>query len=163
MRRAVIATLLLPVAVTACAVTGGTGPADQAPAPPGRSVAPTGGATGGPPPLPDPSPPEPPSLTPTTPLPGSRDRAARWTLAGRSGDGRMLLLDVTVGGPPCDAVTGIDVEESTGVVTITVYAGATAAATSCSRGIPAVVGTVRVPVRLAAPLAERTLADGGRG
>ena len=157
MRRAFLATLLLPVAVTACAVTGGSG--DGTPAPPRHSVAPTGGATGGPPPLPGPSPPDLPSLTPTTPVPGSRDRKARWTLAGRSPDDRVLLLDVTVGGPPCDAVTGVDVEESAGAVTITVYAGATAAA-FCTRGVPAVIGTVRVQVRLAAPLASRALTEG---
>jgi hypothetical protein len=88
-----------------------------------------------------------------------RARAARWTLAGSADGGGALLLDVAVGGPPCDAVTAVDVMETAERVTVSVYAGATASA-SCGPGVPAMVGTVRVPAHLSGPLGARTLVDG---
>jgi len=36
----------------------------------------------------------------------------RWTLAGGADGGGTLLLDVAVGGPPCDTVTAVDVMET---------------------------------------------------
>jgi hypothetical protein len=119
----------------------------------------TGAASGGPPPLPEVSTPAPPSLVPVAPVPGTRARAVRWTLAGSADGGGTLLLDVPVGGPPCDAVTAVDVMETADRVTVSVYAGATASA-SCGTGLPAMVGTVRVPAHLNRPLGSRTLVDG---
>ena len=122
----------------------------------------TGAASGGPPPLPEVSTPAPPSLVPVAPVPGTRARAVRWTLAGSADGGGTLLLDVAVGGPPCDAVTAVDVMETALRVTVSVYAGAATSATSasCGPGVPAMVGTVRVPARLSGPLGPRTLVDG---
>ncbi|HEU4424521.1 MAG TPA: hypothetical protein VFR67_18490 [Pilimelia sp.] len=163
MRKLVMtAALALAVAAAGCAADGAGQPG------PGGSVPPTGvpgpvpptGATEGPPPLPDVSPPATPSPALGTPVPGSRDRTARWTLAGQAEGGRVLLLDVTAGGPQCDAVTGIDVVENPRSVKITVYAGATGSA-PCPGGVPAVVGTIRVPVRLAAPVGGRAVLGGG--
>ena len=119
----------------------------------------TGAASGGPPPLPEVSAPAPPSLVPVAPVPGARARAVRWTLAGSADGGGTLLLDVAVGGPPCDAVTAVDVMETAQRVTVSVYAGVTASA-SCGPGVPAMVGTVRVPAHLNRPLGSRTLVDG---
>src|SRR5262249_19780283 len=113
----------------------------------------------GPPPLPEASPPATPSLVPVAPVPGTRARAVRWTLAGSADGGGTLLLDVAVGGPPCDAVTAVDVMETARRVTVSVYAGATASA-SCGPGVPAMVGTVRVPAHLSGPLGSRALVDG---
>jgi hypothetical protein len=122
----------------------------------------TGAPPGGPPPLPEVSAPAPPSLVPVAPVPGTRERSVRWTLAGSADGGGTLLLDVAVGGPPCDAVTAVDVMESAERVTVSVYAGATATA-SCAAGVRALVGTFRVPAHLSRPLGSRTLVDGAAG
>jgi hypothetical protein len=89
-----------------------------------------------------------------TPVAGAKARAATWKLAG-GGQGRVLDLDVTVGGPPCDAVTGVDVRESPTTVAVTVYAGPIP--TADCRGVPAITGTVRVRVTLGEPLGSRRL------
>jgi hypothetical protein len=112
--------------------------------------------TGAPPAMPDRTTPTLPAPSPTTPVPGSRDRIAAWKLAGSTEDDRLLLLDVTVGGPPCDVVTAVDKAETSDMVTIKVYAGKPATAT-CGSGTPAMLGTVRIAVRLAAPLGGRKL------
>jgi len=153
-----ITTLILMVTIAGCA-TGNTGRTGQRSPSPGHIVPPARGVSGGPPPLPDASPPISPTLTPITPVPGTRERTVRWTSAGQADDGRTLLLDVAIGGPPCDVVTAVDVAESADSVRITVYAGATTPA-SCTRGIPARIGTVRVRAPLAQPLGLRTLLDG---
>jgi hypothetical protein len=124
---------------------------------PGRSGVKVPPATGGAPPaLPDRAMPTLPVSSPVTPVPGSRDRAAAWRLAGSTEGDRVLLLDVTIGGPPCDVVTAIDKAETSDTVTIKVYAGKPVGA-SCGAGTPAKLGTVRVAVRLAAPLGTRHL------
>lgn len=122
---------------------------------PGRSgvkVSPATGAT--PQALPDRTTPTLPAPSPITPVPGTRDRTADWKVAGSTSDGKVLLLDVTVGGPPCDAVTAIDTTETPNTVTIKVYAGKPAGAT-CDNGTPAKTGTVRATVTLDAPLGTR--------
>jgi hypothetical protein len=129
--------------------------------PPGApSVPPTGRGSGGPPPLPEVSPPATPAPTPVDPVAGSRDRTARWRLAGQADGGRVLLLDATVGGPPCDAVTGVDVREASAEVTIIVYAGRTGSA-PCPPGVPAILGTTRVRAVLTQPLGQRRAVDAG--
>jgi hypothetical protein len=153
MRRPVVLVMLALVAVvTACA--NGAGP------PGAPSVPPTGRGSGGPPPLPEVSPPATPALTPIDPVAGTRDRTVRWRLAGQADNGRVLLLDVPIGGPPCDAATGVDVRESATEVTIIVYAGKTGSG-SCPPGMPAILGTARVRAVLAQPLGSRKPVDGG--
>jgi hypothetical protein len=100
----------------------------------------------------------PPALT--RPVRGSRERSVPWRPARLAG--RSLLLDVQVGGPPCDAVTAVDVEETGEAVTVTVRAGKVPGA-RCGPGVPAILGTFRVEARLRDPLGSRELLDGARG
>ena len=76
-------------------------------------------------------------------------------------DGRTLRLAVRVGGPPCDAVRGVHVDERPRTVVVTVRAGSVPGA-RCGPGVAAVVATFPVTVRLRAPLGSRTLRDGAR-
>jgi hypothetical protein len=82
-----------------------------------------------------------------------------WRLLGT--DGRTLRLAVQAGGPPCEAVRGVDVDEGAHTVVVTVRAGRTPGA-RCGPGVAAVLGTFPVTVRLHAPLGSRTLRDGAR-
>ncbi|MEN3310558.1 MAG: hypothetical protein V7603_6760 [Micromonosporaceae bacterium] len=147
------------LAVAGCARGGNTAapPVAGSSGVPG-SVPPTGPASG-PPALPDASRPAFPAPSPTSPVPGSRARTAPWTLAGTTTGGRVLLLDVTVGGTPCDLVTAVDVAESASTVRITVHAGVPTGA-SCHGAAAAIAATERVQVRLAGPLGARTPVDG---
>jgi hypothetical protein len=160
---ALIAASVLVVTVAGCAAgsdrAGPGGPSPVPPTGPG-SVPPTGGVSG-PPPLTSGSPPARPPLTPVGPVAGSRARAVPWIPADRDADGRLLTFDVQVGGPPCDAITAVDVTETAGSVTVTVHAGVVAGAT-CADGLPGILGTFRVAARLAAPLGARTLVDGAK-
>jgi hypothetical protein len=121
-------------------------------------VPPSGGASPNPPPMPDETSVPVPGLTPVDLLPGTHARIATWRLAGREGP-RTLLLDVAVGGPPCDAVTDVDVRETTTSVRITVHAGVVAFE-GCGKGVPARLGTVRVRAHLDEPLGSRRLLAG---
>ncbi len=87
-------------------------------------------------------------------------REAPWRLV--EDDGRVLRLEVQAGGPPCDAVTSVDVDERPQTVTVTVHAGPEPGA-RCGPGVAASLGTFRVEARLRAPLGTRTLRDGARG
>jgi hypothetical protein len=130
----------------------------------GNPAAPSANAVGpvsGPPPLPDATPPTLGPPSPRIPVAGTRARAVPWTLAGTAAGGHLLLLDVTVGGPPCDLVTAVDVAETAGTVRLTVYAGVPTGA-SCRPEVPAIAATERVQVHLAAPLGTRTTVDGRR-
>jgi hypothetical protein len=155
---ALSATLGITLGVAGCAAGTGRGAQVQAS---GGAVPPVGEATGGPPPLPDVSV-APPSLTPVAPVAGTKNRRVHWKLAGRGDSDRSLLVDVAIGGPPCDAVTGVEVVESAATVTVTVYAGTTQTE-ACTRGMPARIGTARVRVVLDQPLGSRTLVDGAAG
>ncbi len=125
----------------------------------------SGGGTGVPPseaPTPTPMPDE---TEPTSPAPpvveavaGTRERAASWRFVRARGS--TVLVEVDLGGPPCDAVTGLEVTESADVVGLLVWTGPVSGA-RCA-GQPAVLGTVRVEVRLDAPLAGRRRVAGGR-
>ncbi|HST83638.1 MAG TPA: hypothetical protein VLL08_18040 [Kineosporiaceae bacterium] len=130
------------------------------PSNPDPGVEPTGAAVGsGPPPLPETSPPPLPTLVPITPAPGRREREAQWRLASQSDDGRRLLVDVAIGGPPCDTVTGVDVKETETSVTVTVYAGRLKSA-DCPSGTAGSLATAKVEAKLTRPLADRKLLGG---
>jgi hypothetical protein len=75
--------------------------------------------------------------------------------------GRTLRLEVQAGGPPCDAVLGVDVDETPTTVTVTVRAGPEPGA-KCGPGVVAMIGTFPVQARLRDPLGSRTLKDGAR-
>jgi hypothetical protein len=74
-------------------------------------------------------------------------------------EGRTLRLEVQVGGPPCDAVLGADVDETPTTVTVTVRAGQELGA-KCGPGVVGMIGTFPVQARLREPLGARTLKDG---
>jgi hypothetical protein len=82
-----------------------------------------------------------------------------WRL--RAVDGSTLRLEVRLGGPPCDAVRAVHVDERARTVVVTVRAGSTPSA-KCGPGVAAILGTFPVTVRLHAPLGSRTLRDGSR-
>ena len=152
-RIAVVAAVLAAVSLTAgCgSVSAGDG---------GSDVPFTdGGADSGPLPLPESSPPATPSLAPITPAPGRQERVTRWELAGQADGGHRLLIDVQIGGPPCDTVTGVDVSETATTVTVTVQAGRLASA-DCPPGVAGSLATARVEARLREPLGERKLLGG---
>ena len=84
-------------------------------------------------------------------------REVPWTLV--SDDGRVLRLSVQAGGPPCDAVTAVDVDETADAVVVTVHAGPEPDA-RCGPGVAASLGTFPVEAKLRAPLGTRELRDG---
>ena len=149
--------LLAAVAATGCgAASSGSGPGGG-----GNEIPPSvaQSAQSGPPPLPGSSPPSIPSLVPITPAPGQRERVAQWHLAGQSDGGRRLLIDVAIGGPPCDAVTGLDVTETGTTVKVTVHAGRLVSA-DCPAGSTGALATARVVATLDQPLGNRDLLGG---
>ena len=90
-----------------------------------------------------------------TPVAGQRERRPAWRLV-TTGPGPSVVVELQAGGAPCDVVTGVVVDESTTQVRLTVWTGREPGAT-CA-GFPAVLGTLRVRVQLAAPLGARPLA-----
>ena len=66
-----------------------------------------------------------------------------------------MVVEVQLGGPPCDVVTGLNVVESARAVMLTVWAGRETGA-RC-QGVPALLGTFHLRVPLEAPLGARTL------
>jgi hypothetical protein len=62
---------------------------------------------------------------------------------------------VKAGGPPCDVVTHLDVDETPSGVRLDVWTGRVPGAV-CA-GLPALLGTFRVRVPLAEPLGSRAL------
>jgi hypothetical protein len=152
----IVTSAIVAVTLAGCAA-GGEHPQPGGP----TAVPPTGPASGGPPPLTTGSAPALPPLTPISPVAGTRARTVPWTFAGQADDGRQLMFDVAIGGPPCDAVTAVDVVEESGSVTVTVHAGVVTGG-NCTGGVPAIIGTVRVVARLTQPLGARTLVDGAK-
>ena len=112
------------------------------PRPPSQGPAPTAGPT--------------PSFSPgeVTPVAGQRERRAPWRLV-ETGPGPAVVVEVEAGGPPCDVVTHLDVDESPSAVRLSVWAGREPGA-ACV-GLPALLGTFRVRVPLAEPLGTRPL------
>jgi hypothetical protein len=129
---------------------GGCGSEPVQPAEPARAA---------PAPMPDATPVRTPTPSVTRPVRGTHERAVPAALAARAG--RVLLLDVQVGGPPCDAVTAVDIDERRESVMVTVRAGKTPGA-RCGPGVAAILGTFRVEARLREPLGSRQLLDGAR-
>ena len=70
-------------------------------------------------------------------------------------DGRTLRLEVQAGGPPCDEITSVDVDETPAAVTVTVHAGPRPDA-RCN-GTTAALGTFQVTAKLREPLGARKL------
>lgn len=89
------------------------------------------------------------------PVAGQRERRVSGRLV--TARGAELVVEVVSGGPPCEAVTGVDVSESTSEVRLAVWVGRTPAATGCDgpRTALAAIQWVRVPLR--APLGTRTV------
>ena len=151
----VVVLVVVGLLATACADAGPTG--SSGPSGPGdaRSAPPATPSVS--PPVPNPGEPrsEPaPGLV--EPVGGHRERRVHWRLVQATRD--VVVVEVQAGGAPCDAITGIDVVESTETVELTVWAGRTPGA-RC-RGVPAVLGTFRVRVPLEAPLGERSVRRG---
>lgn len=140
--------LLLSVMLTACGTwgAGNSGTGQE------RSVSPTGPSQ--PPSVapssPEPRPPEPALISPVD---GQQERRLDWVVVDATGP--EVIVEVQVGGPPCDVVTGLDVTEDPDEVTLTIWAGREPGA-NCS-GFPATVGTYRVAVPLDEPLGARSL------
>ena len=73
-----------------------------------------------------------------------------------SAEGRTLRLEIEAGGPPCDGVRKVAVNETPRTVTVTITTGPEV---HC-RGAVTVLGRFLVEARLKAPLSDRTLIDG---
>jgi hypothetical protein len=69
--------------------------------------------------------------------------------------GPALLIEVQIGGPPCDEITGVDVEEALEAVDVRVWAGRTSDA-SCGN-TPAALATARLRVATKRPIGGRTV------
>ena len=80
-------------------------------------------------------------------------REAAWRLVGQ--DGRTLRLEVQAGGPPCDEIKSVDVDETSAAVTVKVLAGPRSDA-RCN-GTTAALGTFEVTAKLREPLGSRQL------
>ena len=154
----VLPAVLAVLALAACGPASSAAPGGGVPDPTGPASSEPGSvppvAPEGSPPMitgPVPSLPEP---SVVTPAPGARTRVVEWTRAGLSGDGRTVLLDVKVGGPPCDVVTAVTADETSDGVRVTVHAGALATA-NCTGAVPAMLGVFRVEAELSRPLGDR--------
>jgi hypothetical protein len=78
-----------------------------------------------------------------------------------SAEGRTLRLEVEAGGPPCDGVRKVAVQETPTTVTVTVTTGWVGSHhTQCGPGAVTMLGRFPVEARLQAPLRGRTLIDG---
>ena len=77
-----------------------------------------------------------------------------WRLVGQ--DGRTLRLEVEAGGPPCDAIQSVDVDETPQTVTVTVHAGPQPNV-RCNGTTNASLGTFVVTAQLREPLGSREL------
>jgi len=138
-------------------VSGGGVPPTTGSAP---GSAPGSGGVPGPAPLPDPPgfPTGIPTPTITEPVAGERRRATPFTLV--LAQGNSIVVQVTSGGPPCDAVTGTEVNESSGRVVLTVWTGPQVGAGPCDGPQPAIAAIQWIRVPLAAPLGSRELIPG---
>ena len=149
--------LALGLGLLASCADGGSGGSGGS----GESVppaSPTGESPGSvpPAPLPDEETPDEPAPATVTPVAGERARVVPWRVVRAAGT--ALVVEVQVGGRPCDAVTDVEVDESSERVRLTVWAGPVAGA-ECT-GQPALLGTARVRVRLAEPVGERDVIQG---
>jgi hypothetical protein len=81
-------------------------------------------------------------------------RDVPWRLIGQ--DGRTLRLEVEAGGPPCDEIQSVDVDETPTVVTVTVLAGPRPGV-DCNGTTNAALGTFQLTATLREPLGSREL------
>jgi hypothetical protein len=114
----------------------------------------------GPAPLPEPSGVATGLPTPkiTEPVAGQRLRVVGFEFV--RAEGSSVVVQATSGVPPCDAVTGADVVETSGRVVLTLWTGPQDGATGCD-GPQAAIGIIQwIRVKLAAPLGSRELVPG---
>jgi hypothetical protein len=122
--------------------------------------APGSGGVPGPAPLPDPPgfPTGIPTPTITEPVAGERRRSAPFVFV--LAQGTSIVVQVISGGPPCDAVTGTEVIETSGRVVLTVWTGPQVGAGPCDGPQVAMAAIQWIRVPLAAPLGTRELIPG---
>jgi hypothetical protein len=89
-----------------------------------------------------------------TPVAGQRERRVPWRLVD-TGPGPSVVVEVQAGGPPCDVVTHLDVDETPSAVRLDVWAGREPGAVCV--GVPALLGTFRIRVPLTEPLGSRPI------
>jgi hypothetical protein len=99
-----------------------------------------------------------PTTTPTTRVPGDTRRAVGWDRYVASPDGRTLTFTYYSGVPPCSIDDGIQAEESSSAVRVTIFER------DGSNGQPciAIAQQKSATVSLSSPLNGRTVVDGAR-
>lgn len=142
---------LLTAVLTACAGADGSQASPQAP--------PSGVVSSGPIPLPSGSPPEPtPNLI--SPGPALDLRPQRWVKAQvEAGSSQILIHGTLTGGPPCTVLGRVELAETKGSVTITLWVGRQKDAT-CDQPQPDLGYPFVTRVTLKAPLGARKIVDG---
>lgn len=100
----------------------------------------------------------PPPTTPTTRFPGDTRRAVPWDRYTASTDGRTLTFSYYSGVPPCSIEDGMQVEETSATVRVTIYER------DGSQGQPCIALAQQkfATATLATPLGNRTVVDGAR-
>lgn len=124
----------------------------------GGTVAPIRPSGGGPAPMSDPSNIQIPTPSVGSVVPGQRERPVVPRLI--RAEGSDLILEIVTGMPPCQAVTGMDVVETSTTVTVTGWVGRTPGATGCDGPQPAIAAIQWIRVSLAAPLGTRSFDAG---
>lgn len=105
-----------------------------------------------------------PEPTVTDPEEGRRERRIPWRLVSAAGTpAPSLVVETAAGGAPCDTVTGLDVAETATSITVTLWAGRTAAAGSCDGPQVAMARLYRIRVPLSAPAGTRAILPGPVG
>lgn len=91
---------------------------------------------------------------------GTREHRVTWRILGvQDSAADQVVVEVDVGGPPCDVVTEVAVTESDSTVELTVWAGAQEGTTEDCATAPLTLGTHALVVPLGRPLAERVVLD----
>lgn len=149
-RQGLSAALLVGVVCLAAAGCGET-PTGVPPAPP---TAPDGEGQA------SATPPALPPLPTLAAVPGTRVHRATWrVLAEQDPAADQVVVEVDVGGPPCDVVTGLEVNETNETVVLTVWAGAEEGREQDCDTAPLTLGTHALVVPLGGPLAERVVIE----
>ena len=99
-----------------------------------------------------------PTIPPTTRAPGDTRRAVGWERYAVSGDGRTLTFIYWSGPPPCSIDAGIDVEETSSAVRVTIFERDGSGGQPCI----AIAQQKSATVTLASPLGSRQVVDGAR-
>ena len=101
----------------------------------------------------------PPVTTPTTRFPGDTRRAVPWDTHTASADGRTLTFSYYSGPPPCSIEDGIEVQETSTSVRVTIFERDGSGGQPCI----AIAQQKSATVTLASPLGGRQVLDGARG